>query len=464
MLPKTSKWIATAALGIALSGIGHAADATLSSDGNADTSFWTKPAWLTELSFSYKESYDDNVLGVSGYGLQPESSWVDSVGLKIGVNIAPFLSSPDFSVFSFTYNPEKVTYTAASQEDYTAHRLGTAVKWKSGNLSFGLDQAYLYNDGNQVAPTYALNQLSGAAANQNDKYRNNYAHSVARERRNQYQDRYTAFFQYDANAFFFRPISSLTAYYLNTYQFNTSKAPYLGYQDYVSRYDLNAGADIGYKILPNLAFTLGYRVGEQQQDQFALAINSDRHFSSNNYQRLLVGIEGKLANWLTVKAVAGPDFRDFNPNTPISDVKTTRFYGEGTATATLSPNQSLTLGYKEFVFVASTGLVPYTDTTASLVYHLNLTKQIGFDAGYKYLEANYTLGNDVAGSAPSLRDDIDFVGSVGLTYNVTKQFVVAATFNHDEGRNNLDGLAAKYFAKYRDFVHGITTISLQYKF
>ena len=70
----------------------------------------------------------------------------------------------------------------------------------------------------------------------------------------------------------------------------------------------------------------------------------------------------------------------------------------------------------------------------------------------------------MAGSAPSLRDDIDFVGSVGLTYNVTKQFVVAATFNHDEGRNNLDGLAAKYFAQYRDFVHGITTISLQYKF
>ena len=464
MLLKTSKWIATAALGLALSGVGHAAVATLSSGDAADASLWAKPAWLTDLSFSYKESYDDNVLGVSGYGLSPQSSWVDSVGLKIGANIAPFLSDPGFSVFALTYNPEKVTYTAAAQEDYTAHRIATAVKWKSSNLSFVLDQAFLFNDGNQTAPTYALNQLGGAAANQFDKFRNNYAHSVARERRSQYQERYMAFFQYDVNAFFFRPISSMTAYYLNTQLFNSSKAPYLGYQDYASRYDLNAGVEMGYKILPGLALTLGYRDGEQQQDQFALSVNSDRHFSSNNYQRVLLGLEGKLADWLTIKAAAGPDFRDFNPNTPISDFRTTRFYGEGTATATLSPNQSLTLGYKEFVFVASTGLAPYIDTTASLVYHLNITKQIGFDAGYKYLEANYTMGNDVAGSAPSLRDDIDFVGSVGLTYNATKQFVVSATYNHDEGRNNLDGLAAKYFAEYRNFVHGVSAVTLQYKF
>jgi hypothetical protein len=463
MLPKNSKWLATAALGLALAGIGHATEATLASDGATDTSLWTKPVWLTDLSFSYKESYDDNILGVSGYGLPLESSWVDAVGLKFGVNVAPFLSSSHLSLFSFTYNPEKVTYTAASQEDYTAHRLGTAVKYTDGALSFNLDQNFLYNDGNKLAPTYALNQLGGAAANQNDKYRNNFAHAPARERRNQFQDKYTASLQYDADPYFYRAVSSLALFDMNTYQFNTSNAPYKGYQNYTSRYDLNAGFDFGYKILPGLYFTLGYRVGEQEQDQFGISINSDRHFSSNNYQRVLFGAEGKVG-LLTLKAAAGPDFRDFNPNTPIANDQTTRFYGEGSASIALPAHESLTFAFKEYVWVASTGIAPEIDTLASAVYHVDITKAVGFDAGYKFQKANYTLGNDTAGSGPAFRDDIDLSWNLGLNYKVTKQFSVTAGYAHEQGRNIDSELLAKYFPDYRDFVRGISTIGVQYKF
>ena len=442
----------------------RAADAASTSAGTPSAPSWTKPDWLADLSISAKESYDDNVIGVSGLSLRAQSSWVNALSAKLGANLVPLLGNKDFAALSLTYNPERFTYDNAPSENYTAHRLNGVVRWKQDSLSVGIDEAFLYNDGNKYATTYALNQLGGAAADQNDKYRNNYAHSVARERRNQIQDRYTVFLQYDAGSFFFRTISTLIDYDLNTYLFNTSVAPYKGYQDYVSRYDLNGVADLGYKLLPNLAFTLGYRVGEQQQDQFALAINSDRHFSSNNYQRVLLGLEGKPTTWLTLKLSAGPDFRSFNPNTPITDLKTTRFYGEGTATATLPYDQSLTLGYKQYVFVSSTGLVPYTDTTISLVYHRNLTKALGVDAGIKYLEANYTLGDDTAGSAPSLRDDVDYGASAGITYAVTKQFVVSASFSYDAGRNNLGSLPAKYFPGYRDFTHSVTGVSAQYRF
>ena len=449
---------------LTLAGPCRAADGPSTSAGSPDASFWTKPDWLSELSFTAKESFDDNVLGVSGLGLPVQTSWVNDLSAKLGITLVPLIGNKDFSALSLTYNPERYTYENASAENYTAHRVNGVVKWKSDNLSIGIDEAFLYNDGNKVAPIYALDQLAGAAGNQNDKYRNNYAHSVARERRNQFQDRYTIFLQYDTGSFFIRPISSLIDYNLNTYLHNTSNAPYKGYQDYVSRYDLNGGADLGYKLLPNLAFTLGYRAGEQQQDQFALAVNSDQHFSSNNYQRLLLGLEGKPLSWLTVKLAGGPDFRDFNPDTPISDLHTTRFYGEGTATAALPAGQSLTLGYKQWVFVASTGLAPYTDTTVSLVYHWNLTGQFGFDAGVKYLEANYALGNDTAGSAPSLRDDVDYGASTGFTYAVTKHFIVSLAYHFDDGRNNLDSLAAKFFPAYRDFTHSVTTLGVQFKF
>ena len=448
---------------LTLAGPSRAADGPSPSAGSADASFWTKPNWLSDLSFTAKEAYDDNVLGVSGLGLPVQTSWVNDLSAKLGISFVPLIGNKDFSALSLTYNPERYSYENTPSENYTAHRVNGVVKWKLDNLSLGIDEAFLYNDGNKLAPIYALNQLAGSAGNQNDKYRNNYAHAVARERRNQFQDRYTIFLQYDGGSFFVRPISSLIDYNLNTYLFNTSNAPYKGYQDYVSRYDLNGGADLGYKLLPNLALTLGYRVGEQQQDQFAPAVNSDRHFSSNNYQRVLLGLEGKPLSWLTLKLAGGPDFRDFNPNTPISNLHTTRYFGEGTATAALPAGQSLTLAYKQWVFVSSTGLVPYTDTSVSLAYHWNLTKQFGFDAGFKYLEANYTLGNDTAGSAPSLRDDIDYVASTGFTYAVTKRFTVSLAYNFDDARNNLNSLTAKFFPDYRDFTHSVTTLGVQYR-
>jgi len=447
---------------LALAGTSRAASPD---PGPPDYSVWSKPAWLSDLSFGAKEAFDDNVLGVSGLGLPERGVFVDSFSAKVGLNLVPLLGDQkSVSALSLTYNPEWVTYQGAPAEDYLAHRINGLFKGKFDNVTISLDDAFLYNDGDKVAPLYALNQLAGAAGNQDDKFRNNYAHSVARERRNQVQDRYTASVQIDEGDMFIRPISQMIDYNLNTYLFNTSLAPYKGYQDYIDRYDINGGADLGFKVTKVLAVTLGYRDGAQHQDQFALAINSDRHFSSNHYQRLLFGLEGKLASWLTIKAAAGPDFRDYNPSTPISDHHTTRYYGEGSLVAALPSNQTLTLSYKQWEFVSSTGLVPYDDTTLSLAYHWSVSKELGFDASAKYLEANYTLGNDVAGSAPDLRDDVDYGFAGAFTYAVTKQLIFSVGYTYDDGRNNLHTLPANLFPAYRDFNHGVTTIGAQYKF
>lgn len=426
---------------------------------------WTRPAWLSDLSFGFKESHDDNVLRVSGRGLPLESSWVDGLSLKLGLDLSSWLAADPGTIqaFSLTYQPDRVVYNQASSEDFTAHRVNTLLKGKSGDLTFSFDDAFLYNDGSKLAPTYALNQLSTAEANQNDKYRNSLAHAPARERRNQYQDRYTAFLKYEAGFLFLRPISSLNYIDMDTYLFNNSLAPHKGYQDYVDRYDVNAGADLGFKPAPDWALTLGYRDGYQYQQQFSKAINSDQHYSSNHYQRLLFGLEGKLS-WLTVKLAAGPDFRDFNPNTPISDLHTARFYGDAEAVAILPGNQSLSLRYKDYIFVSSTGLVPYEEYTYSLVYHWSVTRRLGIDVGAKLFEHNYTLGNDVAGSAPSLRLDLDDEALGGVTYAVTPHLIASLAYNYDKGSNGLGSLAAKYEPSYRDFEEGVFSAGLQYRF
>jgi opacity protein-like surface antigen len=431
----------------------------------AGFSGWSKPAWLSDLSFGIKESYDDNVLRVSGNGLPTESSWVDVLSLKLGFNLSSWVAADPETIqtFSLIYQPDRAIYNQASSESFTAHRVNTSLKGKSGDLTFSFDDAFLYNDGSKFAPIYALNQLSSADANQNDKYRNSLAHAPARERRSQIQDRYTAFLQYDTKYLFFRPISALNYINMDTYLFNNSVAPYKGYQDWIDRYDVNVGADLGFKVTPNWALTLGYRYGYQYQQQFSEAINSDQHYSSNHYQRLFLGLEGKL-DWLTLKLAAGPDFRDFNPNTPISDLHTTRYYGEAAATANFSRNQSLTLNYKDYIFVSSTGLVPYEEYTYSLIYHWSATKKLGIDLGAKLFEHNYTLGNDQAGSAPSLRIDLDYEGLGGVTYALTPHLVASLTYNFDEGRNGLSSLPAKYAPSYRDFEEGVFAAGVQYRF
>ena len=431
---------------------------------SSSSALWTKPVWLTDLSLADRESFDDNVLVVSGLGLPIKSSWVNTLSFKAGVDLRSLIGSPDIQTLSLVYQPDRAWYAQASSENYTAHRVGLTFKGKVDAFTVSVDNAFLYNDGNKYAATYALNQLAGALANQNDKYRNNYTHGIPRERRAQSQDRSTVTVQYDVAALFVRPIANLTLYKLDTYLFNTSSAPYKGYQDYINRYDVNAGADFGYRLSKDLSVTVGYRDGYQSQAQFALAINSDQHFSSNHYQRVLLGLEGKLATWLSVKLSIGPDYRSFNASAPVANQNSTHLYGDASATATISKDQTLAFTFKQWVFVSSTGLVPYTDSAYSLVYHRSLTKQLGVDLGAKFSEANYSLGNDYAGSAPSLRDDVDYQGNATIAYAITPHLSATYTYTYDQGRNVLNGLAASLQPNYRNFSHTVNAVGLAYKF
>jgi predicted porin len=130
----------------------------------------------------------------------------------------------------------------------------------------------------------------------------------------------------------------------------------------------------------------------------------------------------------------------------------------------VAKDQSLTFAYKQWIFVSSTGLVPYYDSSYGLTYHVNLTKQLGLDLGARYLEANYTLGNDVAGSAPSLRDDKEYEGSAGLNYLIVPHLTASVAYVYDKGANGLNGLAANLDAPYRDFEHGVITFGVKYAF
>jgi hypothetical protein len=431
-----------------------------------------KPAWLPQLSLGVSETYDNNIFGVSGNGMPTEEAWITRISPAIGLDFAPLLGSQSpFQKLSLNYTPDFVFFALPRDkapdnepsQDYDAHKFGLGIKGAAGDFSFSLDNSFLYNDGNRSAPTYALNQLSGAAANQFDRYRNQFANTPARERVNQFQDREATALQYDVDRFFIRATSAVLYYGMNTV-FHTNKAPYKGYQNYPSRGDENGGADLGYKVLTNVALTVGYRYGSQYQQQFPTSISSDRHYSSSSYQQVLFGAEGRPWSWLVMKLAGGPDFRDYNANTPVHDLHPTRYYGEASVEATITTNQSLAFKYKQWNWVASTGYVPEFDSSYLLDYHWNATGQWGFDMNAGIIEADYTSGYDTAGTAPSIRADREYTLSPGVTYAFTRQLSASLSYTFNAGNNELYTIPASSHPAYKNFIDQQVMLGLLYKF
>ena len=426
---------------------------------------WQKPAWLTELSLGARESYDDNILLVSGKGLPTHGSWITGISPKVGFNLAPRLGTDSaFKSLTFLYAPDINIYHDAHQESDDAQRFMNCIKLAEDNFSLSITNSFLYNNGSRTAPIYAESQAPGG--NTLDKFRNFYGFAAPRERRDQIQDRSTVSMQYDSgDKTFLRPVASLLYYDLRTFFHNNTVAPYIGYQNWPDRYDANGGADWGYRLAPSLAVTLGYRYGHQYQQQLPSSISpADSHYSSNDYQRALLGLEGSPWSWLTFKAQAGPDFRNYNSNAAVNNFHPIFLYAEGSATATITANQSLSFYTKEWEWVSSAGLVPYYDSTYALTYHWNAARQLGFDLGGKVLNADFHSGTDLIGSEPSRRNDIEGCVSLGVSYAFTPHLSASVAYNYTLGRNLMKHLPSTLGPAYRDFDDDLATVGVQYKF
>ena len=400
------------------------------------TTTWQKPAWLSDLSFGLKESFDNNVYysdvppkdlpayavpAGSVAALRDQASWITTISPKIGVNFASLIPNHEWlPVASLAYAPDYALYHDLPTESYYAHRFLAAAKVKAGAFTLGVDENLAYIDGSDMAAVYPGGFISA------------YNTGAARERRQQIQNRSTVTLRYDLDRWFLRPTMSLLDYNLLTRQLNVT-----GYQNYASRYDVNGGADIGYQVRTNLAVTVGYRYGDQYQEQFSFSPYS----ASSSYQRVLAGLEGKPWSWLEAKLLMGPDFREYPGNTathltPVPENHPVKFYGEACLTATLTKNDVLAAKYKQWQWVSSTGKIPYYDSTYDLSYHHQLNKQLGVDLGGRILESDYS-----AGTLPNCsRNDLQYSLTAGITYALNPHLSVNASYALDLGRNNKSGL------------------------
>jgi len=274
-----------------------------------------------------------------------------------------------------------------------------------------------------------------------------------RERRRQIQDRANVSLQFEQEHWFFRPVFSLLYYDMMTELLNTE-----GYQNYCDRYDVNGGADFGYKLTPQLALTLGYRYGHQYQQQYSFTPYS----SPSDYQRVLVGLEGNPWKWLNVKIQSGPDFRNYQGDstthtTPVNDLQPVKYYGEALVVVTFAPENTLTFKYKMWQWVSCLGKVPYYDSAYELTWHDKLADKLAFDLGGKILDWDFSSGN----LTTCRRDDMQYTVSAGLTYAINSHISVNLTGMLDLGRNAEEAVTNP---QNREYAQRLISLGTQWKF
>lgn len=446
----TARHAAVSALAIAVlaSPLGAlAGDASKTVAPVATSSIWEKPAWLTDLSLRVGESYDSNVY-LEGYQATPadlaplrkdlvtprnKSSWVTTITPKIGVDFAKFFEKDAFvKTLAIGYSPDIVVFHDASDESYQAHRITTVFKGQTDRVTVTLDNAATIINGSDEGLIYPA-----ASA---------YANGTIRERRSQWQDRLKGAVKVDLGDFFLRPTVALTYYNLDTDFYNTNIPTtnyYKGYTNFIDRYDLNGGADVGYKVSKDVAFTLGYRYGHQYQQAYpvyatgtAASSTSYGRDSSNNYQRVLVGVEGSPLKWLKIEAQAGPQFTTYTDDRPYRDTvksyglvdeNATSVYGEASVTIAPTKSDALVLKYKHWRWVASTGVNAYEDTTYDASFRHQITSDLQLALGLRASNSDY--------NPYQLRNDWLYTASVGLKYNITKNLIWDISYAYDRAEN-----------------------------
>ena len=423
----------------------------------ANLPVFRKPDWLSELSLGVEECYDTNVYlsGVdhkflpssfsvasgSAVARNNLSSFVTTVSPRIGLDLIPLFSAlfsggKTLQTFSLAYAPSFAFYHGESDENNYAHRFLTALNGSRGSFSFDVDGSLSFIDGSRMAPTYP-GALENAAAP-----------TAPRERRRQLNSQATIDLKYDAGAWFLRPTGSLLFWDMQTKLLDVE-----GYQNYVDRYELQGGADIGRRVSSQFAVTLGYRYGHQFQEKLPFRPLE----SSNDFQRVLVGVEGKPWQWLKVNLRFGPDFRDFGSHAAVRDRNRVTYYGQGSVTATPTESDRVSFTFNEWLWTSQLGQIPYFDSSYELSYAHAVGTHLQLELGGVVHRYDYTLG-DAPGSA---RDDIEYIAFAGVRYAFNTHFSADLTYAFHVGRNLLDNVVD---ASTRSFDRNLVSLRARFAF
>jgi hypothetical protein len=375
-------------------------------------------SWKLDASLSLRVGYDSNVYLQDVGPLSSVDSIFTSAAPRFGLSFTP--DGAKSPLFAMAYAPIATWFHDASGEDNISHGVTADVNVGRDAWSFNMFNSVTLIDG----PSEGLifDQPGGAPA---------IGGLAVRDRRDALIYRGTIKAQYSAETWFVRPISQ---FYFHDFQTRQLATP--GYQNYADRSDINVGLDSGLKVAKETFLTLGYRAGWQSQ-QDVLAVSTDY---ANSYHRVLFGVEAKPTNWFTLNGAVGPDFRNFDGDTPVGfDDSQTFVFANVSATLKPTERDTLTALVTRLVQPGFGGRSAYEDSAFSLTW--------------KHTRGKFTAS--LAGKAnrgdflsPVQRDDWVYTVSPSVEYKINPHASVEVGYAYELGDSQFDATPGRDYERH----------------
>jgi hypothetical protein len=384
--------------------------------------------WTFNADVALKETFDSNVYlqdatpnpAITDAAQPNQHSMVTSVTPKAGFTFKP---CSGFNVAGH-YTPEIVEYHDEASESHVAHRLALLFNGVVGKVTWQMQNSFTYIDGSDEGLTFGA--PGGAPA---------IGGIPLRDRREAliYRNSFGAF--HNHGNWFFRPAASSYIHDFRTEQRDPAQFPF--YQNYVDRNDFNLGLDVGYKAGKDGYAFIAYRCGWQHENQ----LPPGSFDYSNDYQRLLLGYEGKITGWLKLNLFIGPDWRNFNHSTPPGfDQDMVKLYVDGSAAFTLSKVDTVLLTVKKFVQPAFGTPSAYEDITYEIAWRHRWNEKFSAMAGFKIYGGDW--------EPPVLREDWIYTPSASLSYAHNKHLSAELAYSYDWVDSQVPNTPGREFTRH----------------
>ena len=243
----------------------------------------------------------------------------------------------------------------------------------------------------------------------------------ARDRRNAVVYRGNYRFQWTKERWFIRPVATA---YVHNFMTEQKDARYgqgnYGYENYVDRSEYAGGLDVGYQVLKNLKFFIGYRHGYEGEGTMP---GSPYHYDTT-YNRPLGGIEGQPWSWFKVALALGDDIHTTSGNVPKTFDKTySKLWGDVLLTFLPTKQDTITFKFTRNTQPAFSSPSVYDDTVYDLAGRHKFSPQWSVGAGMRWYNGDWL--------APVTRNDWIYTASASLAYTHDKHLSAELAYSHD---------------------------------
>jgi hypothetical protein len=391
--------------------------ASMAGDGE-----WARPEWL-QVGLSVEEQFDSNLLLQSVTDQANRSSWVTRVQLRAGLE---WKNQDLFDRLAFTYRPEAVYVEALESENHLVQQFGWAASGSPGEWTWKIGSETRWVTGNDESPRYTGPGggpcIGGAEV---------------RDRRDSVQQRLNLLVRHDFPGVFIRAQGAWLFYDFQSGHKNPLQPGNNGYQNYVDRWDLNGGLDVGFKPGGGWEPYLGVRVGRQHQ---ATLFDSPIHYS-NDYTRALAGLEGKVADRWTVDVQGGPDFRHYDGEVaPGFDRDPVKFWLKGTVSWRPTEEDTVQTAFSRFQWLSASGRLSYEDIHYDVAWIRRWSP-----------EWQTTVGghaNQADAPAPSLLEDWIYSLRVRTQCRLSESWTLEAGYTYEQAETRLPNAAGREYVRH----------------